>query len=130
MAEFPLQRLIGMTIADVSPGVATASLEVGDDLLNPNGVAHGGVVFIMVDTAMGKATVSMLEPGDRCASIDVQIRFLEAVSAGPLHAEARVIRRGRRLFHLAADVHDGAGSLVATATATFAVIAGGDRAAP
>ena len=112
-----------MDIEDVEPGRAIARVEVSADLLNPNGVVHGGVLFTMVDTAMGKATLSVLDAGQRCASVEVQLRFLRPIAAGHLTATASVIRSGRKIIHLEARIHDGEGTLVATGTGTFVVIA-------
>ena len=128
-AQFPLRRFLGMDIEDAEPGVAIARVEVSTDLLNPNGVVHGGVLFTMVDTAMGKATLSVLDDGQRCASVEVQLRFLRPIAAGRLTATASVIRPGRKIIHLEARIRDGDDTLVATATGTFVVIAGGQQAA-
>jgi len=120
--HFPLRRFLGMDIEDVEPGHAIARLEVGDDLLNPNGVVHGGVLFTMVDTAMGAATMTSLGEGQRCASIEIQMRFLRPVSAGRLEAATTVVRHGRKVVHLESRVRDTDGALVATGAGTFAVI--------
>jgi acyl-CoA thioesterase len=120
--HFPLRRFLGMDIEDVEPGHAIARLEVSEDLLNPNGVVHGGVLFTMVDTAMGKATMTSLEEGQRCASIEIQMRFLRPVSAGKLEADTTVIRRGRKITHLESRIRDSDGVLVATGAGTYAVI--------
>jgi len=111
-----------MDIEDVEPGHAVARLQVNEDLLNPNGVVHGGVLFTMVDTAMGRATMTSLEEGQLCASIEVQIRFLRPVNTGQLEADTAVIRRGRTVVHLESHVRDMDGALVATGAGTFAVI--------
>ncbi len=120
--QFPLRRFLGMDIEDVEPGQAIARLEVTENLLNPNGVVHGGVLFTMVDTAMGGATMSVLEEGQSCASIEVQMRFLRPVGGGRLEADATVIRRGRKIIHLESRIRDGDGVLVATGAGTFAVV--------
>lgn len=111
-----------MDIDELEPGQAVARLAVDQNLLNPNGVVHGGVLFTVVDTAMGKATMTTLEQGQRCASIEIQIRFLRPVRTGRLEAHATVIRQGRRVIHLESRVRDGDGELVATGAGTFAVI--------
>jgi acyl-CoA thioesterase len=121
--HFPLRRFLGMDIEDVEPGHAIARLEVNEDLLNPNGTVHGGVLFTMVDTAMGKATMTSLGEGQRCASIEIQIRFLRPVRSGRLVADTTVIKRGRKIVHLESRIHDADGMTVATGAGTFAVIA-------
>ena len=122
--EFPLKAYLGMEMSGDEPGHGRARIEVGPGHLNPNGVVHGAVLFAMVDTAMGKATMSGLGEGLFCASVEVSLRFIRAASTGILVADATVVRRGRSLAHLEARVLDGDDRLIATATATFAVLGG------
>jgi acyl-CoA thioesterase len=122
--DFPLKRHLGLELDGDTPGRARAGITVGDEHLNPNGVVHGAVLFAMVDTAMGKATMSVLPEGRFCASVDVQLRFIRPASAGALVANVEVLKRGRAVVHLQGSVHDGDDRLIATASGTFAVIGG------
>ena len=124
--EFPLKQHLGMDIEETAPGQAIARVELGAEHMNPNGVVHGAVLFAMVDTAMGKATMSVLEDGHLCASVEVHLRFVRPAVSGLLEADTRVLRRGRTIVHLDSDVHDGAGRLIAKATGTFAVLSSPD----
>jgi acyl-CoA thioesterase len=83
---------------------------------------HGAVLFAMVDTAMGKAVMSVLREGQVFASVDVQLRFIRPVREGELVADAVVLKQGRGVVHLDARVNDPAQRLIATAAGTFAVI--------
>jgi len=119
--DFPLRRFLGMDMEVIEPGHAVTRLPIGETHLNPNGVVHGGVLFTMIDTGMGLAAVTVLD-GDRCASIEVHLRFLSPATSGVVEAHSTVVRRGRRVVHVESRVHDEAGTLVATGTGTFAVI--------
>ena len=121
--EHPLAEVLGLALESAGDGRAAVTLEAGQRHHNPNRVVHGGVLFSMVDTAMGAATVSVLPPGSACASIEVQLRFLAPVTAGSLRAEARVLRAGSRVVQLEARLRDGDDRLVATASGSFAVVA-------
>lgn len=122
--SFPLQEYLGMELSGTEPGSGTASLTLGTEHANPNGVAHGAVLFALVDTAMGKATMSMLDEGLYCASVEVSLRFIRPASTGELIADATVVKRGRNIVHLEARVHDSDDRLVATSTGTFAILGG------
>ena len=122
--QFPLRTFLGIDLEDVEPGRVVARVEIADDLLNPNGSVHGGVIFTMIDTAMGNATMSMLDEGQFCTTIELQIRFLRPVVSGLLEATVFVVKPGRKVFHLEARVHDDGGKLIATGAGTFAVISG------
>jgi uncharacterized protein (TIGR00369 family) len=122
--EFPLKRHLGLELDSDQPGRARARITVGAEHLNPNGVVHGAVLFAMVDTAMGKATMSVLPEGQYCTSVDVQLRFIRPASAGVLVAEVEILKRGRAVVQLHGRVHDADDRLVATGAATFTVIGG------
>ena len=122
--QFPLRQWLGMDMVGVAaaePGTGSAMIDIDDRHANPNGVVHGAVLFAMVDTAMGEATMSVLEDGYYCASVEVQLRFIRPASAGSLRAEATVVKRGRSIVHLEARVTND-DKLVATAGGTFAVM--------
>jgi acyl-CoA thioesterase len=123
--EFPLRRFLGMELSGDEPGVGLAHVVVGPDHLNPNGVVHGAVLFALVDTAMGKSTMSVIdEPNRYCASIEVSLRFIRPAVDGRLTATATVLKRGRSVVHLESHVLDDTGRLVATAAGTFAILGG------
>jgi len=52
--DMTAQRL-GMTLEVVTMGAATLSMTVTEDMLNGHGVAHGGYVFTLADTAFAYA---------------------------------------------------------------------------
>lgn len=118
---FWLQEQLGFAIAK-GEGAARVTIECDERHLNPHGTVHGAVVFAMVDTGMGAATMSVLDGSSLCATIEIQLRYLAPVFRGAVAADVRVVKAGRRVVHLAAEVTDHRGVLVATATGTFAVI--------
>ena len=77
-----------------------ASLDGDERHLNPHGVVHGGVVFTLVDTAMGQATMGAVEDGMRCATIELSVRYLRPITGGRLVATASVLEAGRRVVRL------------------------------
>ncbi|MBT4984087.1 MAG: PaaI family thioesterase [Ilumatobacter sp.] len=122
--SFPLQEYLGMELSSTEMGAGTATLHLDDQHANPNGVAHGAVLFALVDTAMGKATMSVIDDNLYCASVELSLRFIRPASEGELIAEATVVKRGRSIVHLEARVHDGDDRLVATSSGTFAILGG------
>lgn len=118
---FPLQQYLGFEI-ERGQGRAAASLELASRHMNPNDVSHGAVAFTLMDTAMGAAVMSVIEPGCYCATVEIHTRFHRAVSTGRLRAEASVLHAGRTIVHLEARTTDDEGRLIASATGSFAVI--------
>lgn len=133
----PFADLLGFETNVLTPGRARAALDVGPEHHNPNGVPHGAVLFALVDTSMGGATMSVLPAGQFCASIEVHLRFLQPALGSRLVATTEVIRAGKRIVQLESRVtaqdraNDAAdaggdtevgGTLVATASGSFAVL--------
>jgi len=123
--SFPLREMLGFRI-DSGHGESTVTLDVDERHINPHGSVHGAVMFAMVDTAMGGATMSVLDEGNWCATVDIHTRFLAPCFSGTLMATATVRRAGRRVVHLDGVVVDQAGKEYLAASGVFAVIPAGD----
>ena len=90
-ADIASQRL-GITISDVGPGRATATMAVREDMVNGHGICHGGFVFTVADTAFAFACNSYDE---RTVAAGGDITFLEPVRAGS-ELVASAVERARR----------------------------------
>lgn len=121
-SPFPFMDWMGFHVEVTDDGVGRAAIEIGARHMNPNGVAHGAVAYALIDTAMGGATMAVVEEGKHCATIEIHVRYHRGGRAGRLTAEATVISASRRVVHLEARAIDDEGTLVASATGSFAVI--------
>jgi acyl-CoA thioesterase len=117
----PFASLIGLSFAARANGYSQCVLTVSNNLFNPNGVLHGGVVYAMADTGMGGALHSSLADDETCATIEINIVYLKAVTAGVLNCETRLIHRGRNIGVLESNVEN-EGRLVAKALGTFSIL--------
>jgi uncharacterized protein (TIGR00369 family) len=115
---FPLSELLGFHLTEVEPGRAVIELDSGPCHLNPIGTLHGGVLSTIADTAMGIAHGSLLGEGESSTTVDLTVHFLRPVTNGKLRAIARVVKHGRTLTLLEADVLDEDAKLVARASST------------
>jgi acyl-CoA thioesterase len=118
---FPLRDMLGFEIAS-GAGTSRAWLDVDERHINPHGTVHGAVTFMLIDTAMGGATMSVLPTGNWCATLDINTRYLAPCFGGRITATATVRKAGSRIVHLDAVVADDEGTEFVTATAVFAVI--------
>jgi len=117
--RLPLSGLLGMEFVDLQMGEAVLKIEMRDDLRQPFGVLHGGVTATLIDTAMAFAIRTMLNDTEPTASIDLTIHYLRPHTAGPAICTAKVVRPGKRIFTVSAEVANGEGKLVATALSTY-----------
>jgi uncharacterized protein (TIGR00369 family) len=85
----------------------------------PSGaIVHGGMVATLLDTAMGGACWTLLEPGESFLTADLRVEFFRAARPGTLRAEGRVLHRTRRVAFCGAELQDADGALVASARCT------------
>jgi uncharacterized protein (TIGR00369 family) len=117
--SLPFAKLIGMRLVDLKMDEATISIEMRDDLRQPSGVLHGGVTATLIDTAMAFAVRTRLTPESATATIDLTVHYLRPLVEGHASCTARVVRAGKRIFTVAADVENSEGKLIATGLSTY-----------
>jgi uncharacterized protein (TIGR00369 family) len=115
----PYARLLGVGIVRLGRGACAFSLEIRPELTRMEGIAHGGAIASLIDTASAFAVLSLLQPGEQTVTVDLTLHFLRPVGAGRVEARARVLRAGRRLVTVAVEASDEADKLVATALTTY-----------
>ncbi len=97
---------------------ARMGFTVGEQFLNRQGVLHGGAVATMLDSLCGFAV--WVASGRRFGqTLELKTHFLLAARPGAYHGEGRVVRMGRTIVFLEADLFNAQDELVATASATF-----------
>lgn len=115
----PFAKLLGIELDDVSRGTATLGIDVRDELKQNHGVVHGGAIASLIDTATAFAIISLLAPGERVTTVDLTITYLRPLTEGRVTAVAKVLRAGRRLFVVSAEVFDKDKKLATTALSTY-----------
>jgi acyl-CoA thioesterase len=115
----PYAKLLGFELDEVSPGAATLGLKIRKDLMQNHGVLHGGAIASLIDTAIAFAIIPLLDPEEKVTTVDLTISYLRPITKGRVTALARVVRAGRRLFVVSAEVKDADGKLAATALSTY-----------
>lgn len=119
LASVPFAKLLGIELETVAPGTATLSLQITNDLKQNNGVVHGGAIASLIDSATAFAIISVLPPDEKATTADLTISYLRPLKEGRAHSTARVLRAGRRLIVVSAELVDDAGKLIATALTTY-----------
>ena len=112
--------LIGINFVTMEKGYSLLELEVRDDLMNPQGVLHGGVVYSLADTGMGAALYPGLKLDELCATVEIKIVYFRPVASGTLSCETKVIKKGSTLAFLESEVRKG-NRLIAKAMGTYSI---------
>ncbi len=80
------------------------------------GVAHGGLLMTLLDVCMGSAARSAV--GSNVITVDLQAAFL-APASGRLVGQGRVVRAGKSLVFVEAEIADAEGEIVCRGTSVF-----------
>ena len=121
----PFFCLTGIDIVRAEQGIAVLTMPVRPDMHNGVGWLQGGMLVAIADEAMALALYPLLEKTEGIATIAESTSFIKGVRAGTLHAEARVIKKGRRGAFMEAEVwaDEGEKTLLSRTTASFAITA-------
>jgi uncharacterized protein (TIGR00369 family) len=113
-------RLLGMEVDEIEFGAVTFGVTTTPDFANPLGSVHGGVCATLLDSAMGCAVHSTLDPGDFYTTLELKVNYVRAVpvDGARLTARGTTVHVGRRTATAEGRVTDQTGALVAHATTT------------
>ena len=83
---------------------------------------HGGATATLIDTAMAFAVGSLSGNVMNAVTADLNVHYFRPIRAGEVRAVARILRAGKRLLTVSADVFDADGKLAATAISIYSRI--------
>lgn len=122
MLVSPVYDILGFSITAGGEGWVECTLVIRDELLNSDGVLHGGVWMLVADSAQGGAVRTLITPEERTATVQSDFRWLRRLEGDRLRCVGRVVRRTRQVWHTDVECFDSAGTLVGTGTGTFVVV--------
>ena len=114
--------LIGTEWLDDDPGHARARVPVRDELRQPVGLMHGGVMSSLIESVCSRATaLAVLDDGMAAMGQSISVSFMRPVTEGHVEVKAEARHRGRTTWVWQAEVLDAEERLCATAQMTIAV---------
>jgi 1,4-dihydroxy-2-naphthoyl-CoA hydrolase len=114
--------LIGTEWLDDDPDGARARIPIRDDLRQPVGLMHGGVMSTLVESVCSRATaLTVLDNGMAAMGQSISVSFIRPITAGYAEVRAKARHRGRTTWVWDAEVLDADGKLCALAQMTIAV---------
>jgi len=119
--------LIGATLTRVAPGRCEIELPVRDDLTQQHKFVHGGVVGMIADSAGGYAAFTLMPADSSVLTVEYKINMLAPARGERLIARGEVMKPGRTLSIVRADVYAleaGRETLVAATQQTLMVMHG------
>lgn len=93
----PYPNWLGIKIAKLGAGIADLSLSIKRNHQQYQGIAHGGVLASLADTAATFAALTVIPEGMDVVTIEFKVNFLAGVPAGMSIAKGRTVRVGSRV---------------------------------
>jgi len=90
---------------------------------NPLGTVHGGYAATLLDSCMGCAVHSTLEPGQGYTTLEFKVHLVRAITerTGRVEAEGKIVHAGRQVATAEGWLRDAQGRVLAHGTTTCMV---------
>lgn len=122
-AKQAIMGLIGGELTRLEPGVVEITLPYRPDLTQQDGYVHAGIVTTIADSACGYAAYSLMPPESEVLAVEFKVNLLRPAKGEKFLARAEVIKPGKTLTVVRADVFATSGAdepkLVATMQGTM-----------
>ena len=103
----------GIRFTVVEEGYCECECDMTRESLNPQGVAHGSLLFTLCDCVTGMATAST---GRSMLTQSATIHYLRPGTGGTLKARSRLVKNGRTTALCVGEVYDEQGRLLVTSS--------------
>jgi len=103
-AKQTIMGLIGAELTRVEPGIVEITLPYRADLAQQHGYLHAGIVTTIADSACGYAAYSLMPPKSEVLSVEFKVNLLRPAKGEMFLASAEVVKSGKTLTVVRADV--------------------------
>ncbi|KIC30880.1 phenylacetic acid degradation protein [Leisingera sp. ANG-S5] len=104
-AKQSMMQTLGAEVASVSPGEVVITAPILPGSRQQHDVAHAALSFAIGDTAAGYAALTMMPESSEVMTAEMKINLLAPGAGDYLRATGKVIKPGRRLVIVTAEVH-------------------------
>jgi uncharacterized protein (TIGR00369 family) len=118
----PFSGLLGIDFLSNDPENAQAKVEVRDDLKQPYGYLHGGVIMSVIDELCSRSTVmQVIMDGNVALAQSMDVSLLRSIASGSVTITARARHRGKTTWVWDVEATDDSERLCALGRVTVAV---------
>jgi uncharacterized protein (TIGR00369 family) len=104
-AEQTVMSLIGGELTRVEPGIVEITLPYRNDLTQQHGYVHAGIITTIADSACGYAAYTLMPPNSDVLAVEFKVNLMRPAKGETFVARAEVMKSGRTLTVVRADVH-------------------------
>ncbi len=110
---------MGIESIGVIDGAFTMELDLEQRHMSRANRAHGGVLFTMLDSVLGRAILEALPEGRGCATVEIKINYFRPVQRGRITARGWKREPTKSLGYAEGEILNEAGKVLARASGTF-----------
>ncbi len=92
-------------LIEIAPGRVRIAAPLLPEFRQQQGAGHAGVTFALGDSAAGYAALTLIPEGREVMTVEMKINLLSPATGTRLVATGEVLRPGRRLLIVRAQVH-------------------------
>jgi uncharacterized protein (TIGR00369 family) len=118
-AKVPYLQHLDIKLVELGNGKAVMQMLMREELKQPYGVLHGGATASLIDSTTAFAVIGSIGRDEKATTVDLTVHYLRPVTEGICTCTATIIRAGKRLITVSAEVHNEQGKLIATALSTY-----------
>ena len=111
-------EFLGIQVEMAAKRSARLRLPWREEITQPLGYVHGGIIATLADAAAGWALFPEVERAEGCTTLQMQVNFLAPVVKADMVATAHIVRLGRTTALMDVDVKAGR-TLCAKALVTY-----------
>jgi uncharacterized protein (TIGR00369 family) len=97
--------LIGAELTCVEAGIVEITLPYRSDLTQQHGYVHAGIITTIADSACGYAAYTLMPPNSDVLAVEFKVNLMRPAKGETFVARAEVMKSGRTLTVVRADVH-------------------------
>ncbi|MCU0912487.1 MAG: PaaI family thioesterase [Rhodobacteraceae bacterium] len=95
---------LGAELVLLSAGCVSVAAPIRAETSQQHGFAHAGLTFALGDSAAGYAALSLMPDGAEVLTVEMKINLIAPAAGDRLVATGSVVRAGRRLVVVGAEV--------------------------
>ena len=99
-----LMTTFGAEMVTLAPGHCVIAAPIRENARQQHGAGHAGLTFAPGDSAAGYAALTMMADGSEVMTAEMKINLMAPAVGDRLIATGRVVRAGRRLTVVTAEV--------------------------
>ena len=119
-ARQAMMTTLGAELSDISEGRVVITAPILSTSTQQQGFGHAGLTFSIGDSAAGYSALTMMPAGQEVLTTEMKINRLAPAQGDFLRATGKVIKAGKRLFVVTAEVE----AIVGDQATTIAILQG------